>query len=79
MSQNVVNLNKKIEDKSIDFQLPDINLVFEETDFVGRRNEQGYLVLPKEYDDGYDGYDNYVCDSDYDDNNDDNTDDGDNN
>ena len=74
MSQIVGNLNKKIEDKSIDFQLPEINLVFEETDFIGRRNEQGYLVLPKEYDDGYDGYDNYVCDCD-----DDINDDGDDN
>lgn len=54
MSHVVENLNEKIKDKSIDFQLPEINLVFEETDFIGRRNEQGYLVLPKEYDDGYD-------------------------
>ena len=67
----VENLNEKIKDKSIDFQLPEINLVFEETDFIGRRNEQGYLVLPKEYDDGYDGYDNYDCDCNCDDNNDD--------
>lgn len=71
MSHIVENLNDKTKDKSIDFQLPEINLVFEETDFIGRRNEQGYLVLPKEYDDGYDGYDNYNCDCDCDDNNDD--------
>lgn len=68
MSQNVVNLNEKAKDKSINSQLPDIEFVFKETDFVGRRNEQGYLVLPKEYDDGYDGYDNYDdYDDDYDD------------
>lgn len=70
MSHVVENLNDKTKDKSINSQLPEINLVFEETDFIGRRNEQGYLVLPKEYDDGYDGYDNYDCDRDCDDNND---------
>lgn len=74
MSHVVENLNDKLKDKSINSQLPEINLVFEETDFIGRRNEQGYLVLPKEYDDGYDGYDDYDfdCDDDINDDGDDN-------
>ena len=54
MASITINLNKNIQTQFNDSTFPEIEMIFKETDFVGRRNEQGYLVLPKEYDDGYD-------------------------